>query len=443
MDHDSIIIGSGISGLLTALVLSKKGKKVLILEKSEQIGGVCRSYQVDGYLLDTGPHIITRLDEGPLRSLMDNYFDIIPNFVPHGKYYVRSKRGFKEFPWTISDWLKFDLIPVKDRIRLVKALFSALDKFRTNPEKFKSISIAEYAKKYNFTKSTLNFIEAVSYFLTGGSMEETSMLRLFDREGIINKQGVKAYLEGIFNFLMTEGAVDQGYPRGGLKSLIKSITQSFPEGMVEIKTNCEVKKILTQNGKVVGVSTSENIYNSNLVIYSGFVTNLGGLMDNELPLEYANSLKNIKRINSLSIWLGLKKRYFPHQGTEIWIDSLTQTWAVSTSNYDPSLAPPGRQLVGFLFTMKTPDLEKEKKRGMKTILKVFPSIEKEIDMTHYQMLVPEKAINVIGQTLPSQKTPIDGLYLIGADTCDKSMGITRAAYSVLDCLKFMKEDGVL
>lgn len=63
--NDVVVVGSGISGLLTALALSREGKNVLILEKEDHIGGVCRSYEVDGYRLDTGPHAITRLKAAP------------------------------------------------------------------------------------------------------------------------------------------------------------------------------------------------------------------------------------------------------------------------------------------------------------------------------------------------------------------------------------------
>ena len=68
---DAIVIGSGISGLLSALALSRQGKRVMILEKESYIGGVCRSYDVNGYRVDTGPHAITRLESDPLRQLMD------------------------------------------------------------------------------------------------------------------------------------------------------------------------------------------------------------------------------------------------------------------------------------------------------------------------------------------------------------------------------------
>ena len=123
---DAIVIGSGISGLLSALALSREGKRVAILEKESYIGGVCRSYDVNGYRVDTGPHAITRLENGPLRQLMDKYFDVVPQFIPFGKYYVRIGGEVKPFPWSINAWLTFGLIPKKDRLLLIKALFNTL-----------------------------------------------------------------------------------------------------------------------------------------------------------------------------------------------------------------------------------------------------------------------------------------------------------------------------
>jgi len=122
--NDAIVIGSGISGLLTALALSREGKNVLILEKEDHIGGVCRSYEVDGYRVDTGPHAITRLENGPLKELMDKYFTVVPQFVPFGKYYVRIGSEIKTFPWSINMFIftKFfeESIPRRNMVIIYK-----------------------------------------------------------------------------------------------------------------------------------------------------------------------------------------------------------------------------------------------------------------------------------------------------------------------------------
>ncbi|MBU4141432.1 hypothetical protein KKE99_01000 [Patescibacteria group bacterium] len=73
----------------------------------------------------------------------------------------------------------------------------------------------------------------------------------------------------------------------------------------------------------------------------------------------------------------------------------------------------------------------------------MPNIEKNIEFEHTQITIPEKAAVTVGVRFPSPRSPIKGLYLVGTDTDMRSMGLTRAAYSVVEALKFMKEDGVI
>jgi len=440
--YDAIVVGAGISGLLTALVLSKSdgGKDVLILEKEDYIGGVCRSYNVEGYTVDTGPHVITQLKDGPLKKLMARYFDVLPVFKPHGKYYVKINGSTKEFPWTVADWIQFNVLPRRDRISLIQALFSALGTSMIAPKKIVEVSVYDHIKNYNLSESTLNFINTIAYFLTGASMHETSVFRIF---GWSDTKNMQKKVTNLTNFLFREGATDQAYPMRGIESIVDSIARSFPEGRVDIKKNAEVKRALIEDGVVKGVSDGKNEYYSDVVIYSGFVSELPKMLGDDIPPEYANKLNNVTNILSLTVWLGLKKKYFKDVGSEIIVgDSKSAgAWAVPVTNYDPGLAPLGRQLVGFGFVVDDADIESIKKRAMESICRHWPSIENDIEMVHYQVLVPEKSVNQINQVVPSHRTPIRGLYLVGTDTSKKSMGITRASYSVVECLKALEEDG--
>ncbi|MBI5680431.1 MAG: NAD(P)/FAD-dependent oxidoreductase [Methanobacterium sp.] len=438
MSYDAIVIGAGISGLLTALALSKEGKSVLILEKEKYIGGVCRSYEVDGYRLDTGPHAITRLKNGPFKELMNQYFDVVPQFVPFGKYYVRIGNETKPFPWSVNSWLQFNLIPKTDRLLLMKSLFNMLYMLN-NGKDLSTMPISEILPQ-NVSDRSKRFMNWLCYFTVGTSIENTPVSRFIDNK--TNKRDSFHYIGKFYDLLISEGATDQGYPKGGLQSIVNSILASFPKNKVEIKTNEGVMKI--ECGSKVGrVITKKNSYVGDKVIYSGFASDLPNMVDN-LPLEYAQKLATIQKINSLTVWVGLDKKIFKHQGSQMWIDSDPFAWVVPTSNYDPALAPDGKQLVGFAFTL--PDeynTEKIKKKTLDTILKIQPDIEKHIDMIHYQELIPEKAAWSVNAGFGDVKTPIKNLYCVGTDTEKRSAGVSRAAYSVLSCLDAIKKDDVL
>ena len=53
-DLDAIVIGSGPGGLTAAALLSKAGKRVLVLEQHDQAGGCCHSFEEEGYEFDSG-----------------------------------------------------------------------------------------------------------------------------------------------------------------------------------------------------------------------------------------------------------------------------------------------------------------------------------------------------------------------------------------------------
>ena len=53
--YDAIIIGAGPGGLVCSMLLAKAGVKVLILEKSDVVGGRTRLVSKDGFTFDRGP----------------------------------------------------------------------------------------------------------------------------------------------------------------------------------------------------------------------------------------------------------------------------------------------------------------------------------------------------------------------------------------------------
>ncbi len=442
---DAIVAGAGISGILSALALGKEGKKVVVIEKNNIIGGNCRTYEINGYHLDTGPHIITNLLSGPLKIIIKKYFTVVPRFFPIGSYFVRDGKKFQNFPLTLLQLAYFDILSKKERLLISGAMIDAVANSYLNKKALEK-SVYDYIKKYNASKKTLKLVDAISYFLSGKSIYETPTWRMLGGSGHIDENNIskKNHLQKFIK-LARHNYSTQGYPLGGIQSITDCALNSMPKNKSAFKLNEKVVGLIIENNSIKGVKTNKNIYYSGLVIYSGFMKDLPRLADC-LDEKYKEELSKLSQTKSLTIWLGLNKKLpeVSYLGSEIYFDADTPYWAVPVSNFDPHLAPKNKQLIGFTTVIGEKENAEEKIKSFKdSIFKAIPNIKGCVEFEHAQITIPEKAAVTVDVKFPSPKSPIKGLYLVGTDADMRSMGITRASYSVLEALKFMKEDGFL
>jgi phytoene dehydrogenase-like protein len=257
------------------------------------------------------------------------------------------------------------------------------------------------------------------------------------------KSKSEASFFGAAKKMMTHGGYPtQGYPVGGIQAILDCALKSMP-ARTTLQTNASVQTILTEKNKAVGVETAENEYTADLIIYTGFASSLPQLM--ELPASYTNLLNGIDHTVSLSIWLGLdeKRPEFDYVGSEVQFEGMPY-WGGAISNYDPSLAPSGCQTIGFAFIPQSrDDMNANIKEAYNELFTLLPKIERHAVMRHEQITIPEKAAITINGEFADIRSPIQNLYLAGTDTDRRSMGVTRAAHSVIELLKALHEDGLM
>ena len=106
--YDTIIIGSGIGSLASAALLSKEGKKVLVLERHYTEGGFTHIFKRKGYEWDVGIHYIG--DVGRPNSLLKKLFDYITDgqleWADMGEVYDRIYIGEQQFDFVkgVNNW---------------------------------------------------------------------------------------------------------------------------------------------------------------------------------------------------------------------------------------------------------------------------------------------------------------------------------------------------
>ncbi|MDC7994681.1 phytoene desaturase family protein [Altibacter sp. HG106] len=71
---DVIVMGSGLGGLVSAVLLAKEGRHVCVLEKNQQFGGNLQNFSRNKTIFDTGVHYIGGLSQG---QNLYRYFDYL------------------------------------------------------------------------------------------------------------------------------------------------------------------------------------------------------------------------------------------------------------------------------------------------------------------------------------------------------------------------------
>ena len=74
--NKAYILGAGPIGLVTAWKLLEEGWSVDIFEKLDQVGGMCRTWKWNDFLVDTGPHIFHTPDKNLQKFWEENFGDL-------------------------------------------------------------------------------------------------------------------------------------------------------------------------------------------------------------------------------------------------------------------------------------------------------------------------------------------------------------------------------
>ncbi len=102
MKYDFVVIGAGVSGLTSALLLAKSGYHVAIVEKSDQISPLLRGFTRKGVHFDTGFHYTGGLGPGEPLDIIFRYLGL----SDHLTTFHFSEQGFDIFR-SIKDGFEF------------------------------------------------------------------------------------------------------------------------------------------------------------------------------------------------------------------------------------------------------------------------------------------------------------------------------------------------
>ena len=102
MKYDYVVIGAGVSGMSTAIILAKRGFDVALVEKSRKTAPLIRGFTRNGTYFDTGFHYTGSLGQDEILDVFFRYLGLADQLVrvpydPEGFDIFRSLNGGFEF----------------------------------------------------------------------------------------------------------------------------------------------------------------------------------------------------------------------------------------------------------------------------------------------------------------------------------------------------------
>ncbi|RIW38958.1 phytoene desaturase [Bacillus salacetis] len=368
------IIGGGVGGLTTALLLKQRGHDVTIFEKSSRLGGRLGFIERDGFKIDKGPTIVLLPDmlKEVLKDAGVNIdeLDLIqcdPLYklhYPDGSHFYKYSNLEKQlneiervYPGEQQNYLRY-LKDMKHRFQKGKLAF--LDKDFVKRADFFSMgnmkTLMELKAFHSVRKSTR------AYFTHPRLQEAFSFQTLYIGGSPDNAPALYSLIP------YSEHEHGIWYLKGGYGRLADILARHVKEAEIPIHLESEVTRLQFAGNRCTGLVLNGKQKNFDAVVFNGDFPGIHRLINNEKPRK-----KRYKASSGcLLLYFGLNRKYdeadvhqffmpehFQHHMDAVFSSSrLTENPSIYTfypSKIDSSLAPAGKSVLYSLIPVPSGD----------------------------------------------------------------------------------------
>ena len=319
--YDAVIVGAGHNGLVTAAYLARAGRKVLVLERRELVGGCVVTEELwPGYKVSTASYVNSLFRPEIIRDLelKRHGFVMLPRSpssftpLPDGRSLMMgpdkemTRREVSKFSKEDAENLpKFEAMLE----RVASFLEPMLVETPPNPWSLAPNNLIQLARTaWNFHKLGDDGQQAIE-ILTGAAnpildrwFESEEVKTTISTDAIIGAFATPsmpgtAYV--LFHHVMGECDGVRGvwgYVRGGMGALANAIASAAKERGAEIKVNAPVSRILVKDGRASGVVLADGTeYSAHRVVscLDANVTFIRLMDQKELPTDFVESVKHL------------------------------------------------------------------------------------------------------------------------------------------------------
>ncbi|MBA3421031.1 MAG: NAD(P)/FAD-dependent oxidoreductase [Thermoleophilaceae bacterium] len=358
----TVVLGGGPAGLTAGYLLAKQGRPVLVLEAEDQVGGLAKTVEHDGYRFDLGGHrFFTKAKEVDAlwHEVMREEFLLRPRM---SRIYWNGK--FLDYPLNGTDVIK-KLGPIELTRSFLSYLRAALFARKGNEQNLEEWVSNRFGKRL-FTLFFKSYTEKVWGVPTTEIRAEWAAQRI---KGLSFMSAAKAAFFGNKGNKV-KSLIDQfHYPRFGPGQMWDTMTEEIERLGGEVRLNAPVHKLHVENGRIAEVEAGGERIRPGAVISSLPLRSMVGLLSDEADAEVAEAARGLRYRDFLSVALVLDgEDLFPDNWIYIHEPSVEVGRIQNFRSWSPWMVPdPSKACVGLeyfcfagdeLWTMKDEDLVK-------------------------------------------------------------------------------------
>ena len=488
--YDVIIIGGGIGGLICGAFLAQKGKEVIVIEQADHVGGFVREFQHGAYKINPAIHVTMGCSQSglPGHGLIDTalkklgvrdqceFKAVNPFFRAHfPDFQMDVPTGRDAFLEVYQQAFPEDAIGLAKLVNLCSQIYKEYIRFPIIPRwQDWALMPIRFPNLIRYANATLASV--MRNYLSNPRLMAAYTI-LWSYVGLPPSR-VSFLIWAIMMYsYIEEGAF---YCSGGFQGLAEAFASGLKNHGGEIILNTRVTKIRASNSRVQGISLENGQYIKAPVVISNIDTHktFQGLLEHDqVP---SRNMQRLKRLEpSLSV-LGI------HLATDLDVHDFGVPKVVMISEwdlenvyqdalkgkvsgigmhiptiYDDTLAPPGEHLVilqacipSYPNDSTLLDRAQFADRLLARAERILPDLRNRITFVEgsteenhqkYQLhrlgpiygwaAIPKQS----GPNRPSQKTPIQGLFLTGHWT-QPGHGIWTVVLSGINTARLVLEE---